>query len=126
MECDCGRTLFDNSHQYDWEEGELERLEALAESDPEHYAVLDFGCSSVVIDGRTFVMGCPCNGLRAYENFIRNHAEQLAKFLVHLRQERLDYAEALKLADKLANFPPQPDPNRVVEPGYPIPSYPYP
>ena len=109
MVCECGRVCFDYYNHYDWNQGELEELQKKAADNPKKYVPLDYSCCALCIDGKTFVMGCPCNGARKYEDWIRRHAERLAEFLVGIRKERLDRAEALKLADALENFPTDPD-----------------
>ncbi len=119
MDCHCGRTCFDDSsNSYDWDSGELETLRLRSDQEPDKCVALAHACSALTIDGKTFVLGCPCGGPVAYEKFLRNHAEQIAKFLVAVRKERLEYAEALKMADLLANFPPEP-----IDPGYPAHNY---
>jgi len=109
MDCYCGRLCFDGVNSYDWELDELEGYREEAAKHPDKYAELPYSVDALTVDGKTFVMGCPCNGARRYEDWIRNHAEKLARFLVGIRQERLDRAEALAVADKLAHFPPDPD-----------------
>lgn len=117
--CECGRECFDDANSYDWQEGEIEELRKNAIAHPDKYVNLPYSCSLLTVSGRTFVLGCPCNGARPYEDWIRRHAEKLAAFLVKIRQERLDYAEALKVADTLANFPMESKP----EPAFPTQSF---
>lgn len=113
--CACGRTCYDTANSYDWEEGELEKLQQDKNAVP-----LDYACSTMTIDGREYVMGCPCNGARKYEDWLRHYAEKIAAFLVKVREERLAHAEALKVADTLANFPRDP---AIEDPGYPVHTY---
>lgn len=109
-ECDCGRVLFDGHNSYDWEEGELERLQKSAKAHPDKYIELPYAASRLHLGGREFVPGCPCNGARPYEDFIRDNAERIVQFLNKIYQERKQRAVALELAEKLAaDFPPDPD-----------------
>lgn len=95
--CHCGRECFDRCNSYDWEEGELENLEKLSKTDPEHYIGLDYCCSLLTVDGKTFVLGCPCNGARPYEDWIQRHEVKLAKYLNRRSELLAQQAEALKV-----------------------------
>lgn len=79
--CHCGRTLFNSDGDWDWEKGELEELQKKADEDPDHFIDLPYTVSTCTINSSEYVMGCPCNGMRAYEDFIINHATQIAKYL---------------------------------------------
>jgi len=81
QDCACGRTCFDVVNTYDWEAGELDRLEEARVRDPGRYVALEYACCGLTVNGKTFIMGCPCNGGEPYERFLVNHAEQIAKFL---------------------------------------------
>lgn len=79
--CACGRTLFDACNSYDWDEGELEGLLEKSKASPEEYIALDYAAQTAWIEGQELVLGCPCNRLRAYEDFIVKHAIQIAEYL---------------------------------------------
>ena len=79
--CACGRECFDVENDYDWEEGELEGLKKLADERPRQAVALPYGCETMTINGREYVIGCPCNQARNYEDFIIAHARQLADYL---------------------------------------------
>ena len=100
--CDCGRELFDIANSYDWEEGELENLTKLATEKPEEYVALEYSCSTLTVNGRTFVLGCPCNGARPYEDWINRHDRQLAAYLNKRSKLLEEEAKALKVAGVLA------------------------
>lgn len=119
--CACGRECFDGANSYDWSPGELEGLRENARLHPDKYLELPYCCSDLTVNNKTFVMGCYCNGARPYEDWIRGHAEKLAAFLVSVRQERLDHAHALQVADALENFPKEPA--RLDDPGYPVQNF---
>ena len=87
-ECDCGRTCFDGVNDYDWEDGEFERLEAGERMSPKRYYRMNYAVETMAVAGREIVMGCPCNGAAGYERFIVQHAAQIADFL-NARAERL-------------------------------------
>lgn len=95
--CACGRECFDLENSWDWEEGELESLTRLAAEQPDRYVALPYSCSRAIINGKEFVLGCPCNGLRSYQDFIDAHAEQIAEYL-NARAARLaEHAEKMKV-----------------------------
>lgn len=100
-ECFCGRTCFDTYNENDWEEGEKEALIANEAKDPDHYHGLGYSVQTMNIDGKEFVMGCPCNGARPYEDWVRRHAPQLAKYLNALSAEYERKMEACKVAKVL-------------------------
>ena len=86
-ECEfCGRECFeDDEHAGDWEDGELEKLRERAQSQPDKCVAMDT-VSLGMLDGKRFVMGCPClaDKIRPYENFIWSHRRQIAEY-VHKR-----------------------------------------
>lgn len=82
VDCEfCGRTFFEDSEQAgDWEPGELEGLRKRAKEEPDKV----IGMDSVhwgTIDGKQAVVGCPCNALRKYEDFIWNHRRMIMKYI---------------------------------------------
>lgn len=113
MTCDfCGRTFFDNSdrNSWDWEEGQRERLQKLAEEKPDEYFGWDGSIGSGEIDGRIFVEGCPCNAIRRHEDFIWDHRSLIASYLkTRARQElteakqQLDGLKGLNAIERLGD-----------------------
>ena len=79
--CECGITYFDEYNVWDWEEGELEKLQQKAKDDPEHYIGHNYSIGTIEIDGIEIVYGCTCNLARKYEDFILEHAGQIAEYL---------------------------------------------
>ncbi len=99
----CKRTHFSSMGGYDWEPGELEKLLANAEKEPDKY--FDHGSDTVwfdVIDGKQVVLYCPCNGLRRIEQFIIANRELITTFL-QIRFESLKdrMADEAAIAEKL-------------------------
>ena len=81
-ECEfCGRVFFeDDEGAGDWESGELEELRRRAKEEPDKV----FGCDSVhsgTIDGKDYVLGCPCNAVRRHEDFIWGHRRLIMDFI---------------------------------------------
>ena len=80
--CECGKTYFDGEDTtIDWEEGELEALREKAEKNPDMFLEVDFSIPTIDIAGRQYIFDCSCNGADPYENFINDHASQIAEYL---------------------------------------------
>lgn len=81
--CSCGITHFTTNADFDYEEGELEDLKVRAEKNPELYIGYYDGSSvyTTRIGGEILVVGCLCNRLRRYEDFIWHHRYIIAKYL---------------------------------------------
>lgn len=95
--CRCGRTHFATENDYwsDTEEAKesLEEFIAEAFKDPEQYQMHDEHSISVTaIGGDEFVVGCPCNGLVRYEQFILANREVILKFLTRKAEKDLEVA----------------------------------
>lgn len=56
------------------------------------------------IDNRTFVVDCPCNGLRKYEDWIWNNRNAIRDYIKHRVDQELIWAEQEKVANKLKGF----------------------
>lgn len=94
--CACGRTVFDVVNRWDWEDGELEELEKKHAENPEEYIPADYSVSTMTIGGDEWVMGCPCNKGRVYQNFINGHDEQIADYLRRRAKDFRGKAEAIE------------------------------
>ena len=82
--CNCGKEHYDNYNTgYDWEEGEYEGFQNNPNAQPHNCSV-----GSIIIAGKQIVWDCDCKEAQAYEDFIVEHAEQIAKFL-NARANRL-------------------------------------
>jgi hypothetical protein len=85
VECGfCGRVHFVSGRGHgDYDTGELEKLQAKAKAEPEKY--LEESLYDVIstgwIDGREAVIGCPCNALRRYEDYIWSNRLMICKYL---------------------------------------------
>lgn len=86
----CGRTYFCTWEHGDYEKGELEELRTLAKKEPNKYIeITDANAQSWgYIDGKQFVIGCPCNSARKYEDWILEHRYLIADYFKD-RAERL-------------------------------------
>ena len=56
------------------------------------------------IDGRTFVVDCPCNGLRKYEDFIWDNRDAIREYLKVRIEQEARWAEQEVLLNKLAGI----------------------
>lgn len=72
--CNCGRTWF-NSTQWGWGETELQSLrEGIAEG---RTVETDYSIEEIM----GFVIGCPCNQLRRYEDWVWTNRERILDYL---------------------------------------------
>lgn len=95
-ECRCGRIFFaDPSQAYDYEPGEYENLVKQAERFPDRYTECIYSICSASIDGKEFVVGCSCNGMRVYEDFIWHHRHSILDYLERCAKEKTSEAERL-------------------------------
>jgi hypothetical protein len=100
--CDCGRIHFDSVNHYDWNDGELEGLKKKAAQHPDKYLESSGSVEAMHIAGAEFVVGCPCNRARRYEDFIINHACSIARFLSARAKNLMREAEAASMSAMLA------------------------
>lgn len=80
----CGRTYFVTSPGHgDYLEGELDRLRARSQAEPEKFIeVPDFSnIASIVLGGKQVVIGCVCDPTKNYTDWIESHAEELTEYL---------------------------------------------
>ena len=56
------------------------------------------------IDNKTFVIDCPCNGLRRYEEWIWNHREIIRDYLKVRVEQEARWAEQELILNKLAGI----------------------
>lgn len=98
-QCHCGRTHF-ASWDSGFDEGELEKLQASAEKEPDKYIDhISTSISVARIDGKEFVYECPCDGLFRYEQFIWTYREQILDYFIARHKRQLDTLRAFN--DKL-------------------------
>lgn len=62
------------------------------------------GISGKELNGINFVVGCPCNGLTRFENFIWNNRATIRNYLRKRIDQEYDWAEQEKTKNKLAGF----------------------
>lgn len=109
--CNCGRTHYAPSNLYnseDEEDYDTMLNECLREqrADPDGI-VIDYENDFVRgydIDGKTFVDGCPCNGLRKYEDWIWNNKDVIRDYLVLRVNQECEWALEQKSINKLKGF----------------------
>lgn len=93
----CGRTHYvNNPHEMgDYEEGELEELEAMHEKEPDKYIPWDCPVSWGCFAGKQAVIGCPCNEekLKPYEDFIWSHRYMITEYLLARAKSIFDAAQ---------------------------------
>ena len=109
--CACGRTHYAPSNLYNSEDeddytGMLNSALEEQKKDPEG-VIIDYENDFIYakdIDGRTFVVDCPCNGLTKYENFIWANRDSIREYLkVRIAQEAA-WAEQEVVKNKLAGI----------------------
>lgn len=98
----CGITYFiDDPTDYD--EGELEDLQAKQKLYPNKFITLEYEPSLGNIDGKQAVRECPCNSVRKYEDFIWDNRYLIADYLTErTKKEEKEAKENSKLA-KMVN-----------------------
>lgn len=76
----CGRTFFEDDSRLDWEPGEYEALKLNQKTSPEKfYAMSHVACGT--INGKSGVIGCPCNWGQPFENFIWTHRRFIMEYI---------------------------------------------
>lgn len=84
----CGRITYDSSGIWDWDEGELEDLNKRNDEDSDKVIAVDYAVPIAYLDGKQYVIGCPCNSGRKYEDWIWNHRDLIAEYF-NLRTKRI-------------------------------------
>jgi len=78
----CGRRFFSTCAGDYEDDEELAELISLSERDPDHYVAWEEDyVPRGTIDGRTVVIGCPCNKLSRYELFIWAERRTILRYL---------------------------------------------
>lgn len=88
--CLCGRVFYNPSGGWDWEDGELDSLEA----DPKATGV-DWACGEVRINGKTYARDCDCwheQGRKILE-FVLRYDEEIADFLNQVKAAKTAAAD---------------------------------
>jgi hypothetical protein len=95
--CECGRTFYDASNDggWDWEEGEFQELEARTRKDPDECIGVEWTVSTTTIEGKEYVIGCPCNIPSRYERFLKRHPRQIATYINRCARKRLEKAASI-------------------------------
>lgn len=104
--CTCGRTHFTSARGHgDYEEGELEELQAKALENPNMY-IEDTEYDSIDMvplgAGAELVPHCPCEKYKQYCNWIEAHAPELTAYLLaYLEDDAAASREALAATEEL-------------------------
>ena len=87
--CACGREFFDGYNNYDWCEGEIEKLR----EDP-NATELGHSVGAIDLEGRSYMLDCECWHERAKRiiNWLDANAEQVAAYLTLEKKRKLDEA----------------------------------
>ena len=109
--CNCGRTHYAPSNLYDSadEDDYPNMLNAALEEqkkDPEG-VIINYEDDVIYakdIDGKTFVVDCPCNGLRKYEDWISANRNPIRNYLKVRVDQELQWAEQEMTLNKLAGI----------------------
>jgi len=93
-DCHCGKTFFNPDGGWDWEPGELERLQA---SDATH---LPYGVETIQAEGRRYVTDCDCWQERAklLMAWIDGHGSRIAEYLLLEKERRWQEYEDAPIA----------------------------
>jgi hypothetical protein len=89
--CECGKEYYDAQQSYDWEEGELEKLEADPKAIP-----LEYSSGDLIFEGYHYVNACECWHERAQMimRFLDGHAAQIAEYLTLEKKRKQAIADA--------------------------------
>lgn len=110
VQCQCGRDHFcPDSDAFETDEDRASFLNmALLDkkTDPTgveiHY---DYDAIEYkLIEGKVYVISCPCNGLYKYENWIWTNRDIIRRYLLGRCQQELEWAEQEVVKNKLAGF----------------------
>ncbi len=76
--CECNKQFYDGHNSYDWEDGEIESLEADKNS-----VCLDYTVSTIIFEDKEYVVDCSCWHKRAEQimGFIDGHSHSIAEYL---------------------------------------------
>lgn len=92
----CDRVHFASASPGFFDKGELEELLEKKKAAPDKY-IEDTGSDYISyghIDGKQAVIGCPCNGLTRYEEFIFQNRHMIVDYLNRRTKARLDKAQS--------------------------------
>ena len=109
--CNCGRTHYAPSNLYDSDDEDdyMGMLNAALEDqkkDPKG-VIINYEDDFIYakdIDGKTFVVDCPCNGLRKYEDWIWFNRNPIRNYLKVRIEQELKWAEQEMTLNKLAGI----------------------
>ena len=91
--CHCGREFYDPNGGWDFEDGEIEKLQADANA-----TALDYSVETIIFDGREYVTDCTCWLKRAERivEWMDHHIYQIADYLQLEKDRKQQEAKILK------------------------------
>ena len=94
--CNCGKTYYDIENDYDWEKGELEKLEKDDSAISVNYSIGVIG-----FEGRFFADACDCWHERAMQimNFIDGHIFNIAEYINNEKAYNIFQANSMPEVD---------------------------
>lgn len=106
--CNCGRQHYAPNNYHDEEDYSAMVNDALEEqkTDPDG-TIINYEDDFVYakeIDGKTFVLDCPCNGLRKYEEWIWGNRDTIRDYYKVRAEQEHRWAEQEILKNKLAGI----------------------
>lgn len=84
----CDRTYFcDRSVAGDYNEGEYEQLCEKAKAEPDKYIEVSYAVDYGHFD-KQYIVGCKCNTLRRYENFLIANRERILHYFKRVLEQK--------------------------------------
>ena len=96
-ECYCGKVFYNGSGGWDWEDGEIERLES---SDA---ISVDYSIGYIEFEGKAYVDSCNCRDERVEMilDFIDCHSTQIAEYLNLEAKQAMSKAKSMVVNDEI-------------------------
>ena len=94
----CGRTYFVTSSGHgDYEEGTLEKLLKLSETNPDRYIEVSYFGSvrTFWMNGKQVVVGCDCDPTAKWSEFIEDNAVEITEYLRLFWESRLKKGQSI-------------------------------
>ncbi len=98
MECEGGKIFYNSTGDWDWDEGELEKL-----MKSENAIDLDYSVGEICFEGRRYALDCKCWHTRAMVifEFLMAHNHPIVKLFTNVKALLLKEAENIKVKQPL-------------------------
>jgi len=99
----CGRTVFTADLEHSGDDEHWEECMAGLQNEPDKYVFVNYNAVLLgSINSKQVVIGCPCNGLRRYEDFIWQERRGISEYMA----KRLEMAEQtlVKLREQVSDI----------------------